>query len=186
LIDPSEGISSDAVAPSGYRLQVLHEMMLNSLSWGVLAVLIVGEYDWSLRLFPVERNVVLEDRIDYNVKEFFDNYLDPGIMPPFEPKRDAVLVKTLYPKDSGTTIDLRQDNRAAALVEDLLETRARLKFLEKQEEEIKTELQAKVGENTFGLLADGRRLSWKHQHRKSHTVPASDFRVLLVLKEDAQ
>jgi len=31
-----------------------------------------------------ERNQALEDRIDYHVERFFRDYLDPGIMPPFE------------------------------------------------------------------------------------------------------
>jgi hypothetical protein len=58
--------------------------------------------------------------------------------------------------------------------------------LKKQEAEIKTELQAKLGEHTYGRLADGRRLSWRHQHRKAHPIAASDFRVLRISKQQEE
>lgn len=133
-----------------------------------------------LRIFDVERDPVLEDKILFHTAEFFRNYFDPGIMPPFEPQRDEELIKHLYPRDDGTEIDLSRDNRALALVDDYVETDAAIKRMEKVCKGIKTELQAKLGEHTYGKLADGRRISWKLQHRKAHTVQASDFRVFRI------
>jgi predicted phage-related endonuclease len=182
LNDPSDSLDGEATPPAAYILQTVHEMMLNDVSWGVLAVLINGEYDWNFRLFDVERDVIKETRIDYRIAQFFELYLDPGIMPAFEPQRDAELVKALYPKDTGATVDLRGDNRALALIDDLIETQAAAKRIKDKDKAIKTELQAKLGKNSFGLLADGRCISWKHQHRRAHAVEASDFRVLRILK----
>ena len=167
--------------PAPYRLQTVQEMRLNGLSWGVIAVVINGEFDWRFRLFEIERDEVIEDRIDYRTAEFFREYFDPGIMPPFEPQRDAELIKHLYPKDTGAIIDLTGDNRALALVEDLSEASKARKRAELQEKIIKAELEAKIGDNSFGKLADGRWLSWKHQSRAAHTVAASEYRVLRVL-----
>jgi predicted phage-related endonuclease len=182
LDNPDDNIAHGSfMPPSGYVLQTVQEMKLNGCSWGVLAIVIIGEFDWHFRLFEVERNPVIEARIDYHVDRFFREYLDPGIMPPFEPQRDELLVKALFPKDAGTTIDLSGDNRALALVEDLIETQTALKRLDKQEKTIKTELQGKLKDNTFGLLADGRRLSWRLQHRRGFTVEASDYRVFRIL-----
>jgi predicted phage-related endonuclease len=183
LDNPDEDIDSPATPPTAYRLQTLMEEMLNATSWGVLAVLINGEWDWKLRLFDIERDEVLEDSIHYSAAKFLHDYLDANIMPPFEPQRDEKLIKALYPKDDGTEIDLSQDNRAIALVEDLIETQAGLKRLKTQEKEIKTELTGKLGQHSYGRLADGRCLSWRHQHRKAHAVAASDFRVLRILNE---
>lgn len=184
LDDPSAGLASAAWPPAGYMLQTLTEMKLNETSWGALAVLVlVGDYgDWTFRLFDVERDATLEARIDHNVSEFFRRYLDAGIMPPFDPQKDEALVKALYPRDAGTFIDLTTDNRAVALVEDLTETQAALKRLNAQEKELKVELQGKLGAHTFGLLPEGRCLSWKLQHRKAHAVEAADFRVLRIHK----
>jgi predicted phage-related endonuclease len=181
-----ESIYGDATAPAAYRLQTLTEMMLNDCAWGVLAVLINGEFDWTLRLFEVERNDVIEDRILDRCAAFWRDHLDPGIMPEFEPQRDAALLRVLYPKDDGTEIDLTTDNRALALVDEWTEVSEARKRLEKSEKAVKTELQGKIREHTYARLADGRRLSFKHQHRKAHPVPASDFRVLRLLSDNAK
>jgi predicted phage-related endonuclease len=184
LNDPADSIEfGEVTVPVEYRLQVLTEGMLNDTNWGVLAVLITGEYQWDFRLFDIERDPVLEDRIVFNVERFVREYLDANIMPPYNPLRDEELIRALYPKDDGTEIDLSTDNRVAVLVEELTEKQAACKRLDKEVKGIKTELTAKLGEHTYGRLADGRRLSWKHQHRKAHTVPASDFRVLRIVNE---
>lgn len=181
-LDDYDNFHGEATPPAAYWLQTLQEARLNEVKWGVLAVLINSEYTWDFRLFDVERDDVLEAHIRHNNAEFFRRYLDPNIMPPFEPQRDQALIRQLFPKDAGTTIDLSTDNRAAQLVEDLTETQAGLKRLKTQCDIIRTELESKLGANTFGTLADGRCLSWKLQHRKAHTVAASDFRVLRLLK----
>jgi predicted phage-related endonuclease len=180
------GIDGAATPPPAYMLQTLAGMMLNDCSWGVLAVLINGEFDWTLRLFDIERNPAIEDRILEGVAAFWRDYFDPGIMPPFEPQRDAALIRLLYPKDNGTEIDLTGDNRALMLVDEWIEVGAARKRLEKSEKNIKTELQGKIREHTYARLADGRRLSFKHQHRKAHPVPASDFRVLRLLNNKSE
>ena len=182
LDEPDGSIHGPASAPPAYYLQTLTEMMLNETQWGVLAVLIVGEYEWLFRLIDVERNAAIEDRIIFDVDFFWREYLDPGIMPPLEPERDEVLIKHLYPKDNGSTVDLTGDNRALALVEDLAETKAGLKRLRDAETALTVELQAKLGDHTYGILADGRAVSWKAHHRKAYSVNATDYRVLRVLK----
>jgi predicted phage-related endonuclease len=144
----------------------------------VFAVLMNGEYDWTFRLFDVERDGELEQRIRDDVTNFFRNYLDAGIMPPFEPQRDEELIKLLYPKDDGTELDLTTDNRAQVAVEELMETQAALKRLKKNEDTLKTELIGKLGEHTYGRLSDGQRLSWKLQQRKAFSVAPAAFRVL--------
>jgi len=175
---PDDDIDGPATPPVSYQLQTLTEMLLNETSWGVLAVLVNGEFDWRLRLFDIERDPILEDRILQRTEAFWRDYLDANVMPPFEPLRDTELICRLYPKDDGTETDLTGDNRALTLVEQWTETSAARLRLEKTEAALKTELCGKLGDHTFGRLADGRRLSWKHQHRKAHTVAASEFRVL--------
>jgi hypothetical protein len=182
LDDPSDSIYGSATPPPDKHLQVLEVMKLNNLTWGVMPVLIVGEYGHDFVVHEIERNQVLEDRIDYHVARFLREYLDPGIMPPFEPLRDAQLIRALYPRDTGAMVDLRTDNRALALVDDLVEVQAGLKRARDQETAIKAELESKLQEATFGILADGRCLSWKTTNRKAYSVEPSSYRVLRVLK----
>ena len=181
LDDPTGDIMGPATAPAHYRIQVITEMMLNDLKWGVLAVLINGEYDWEFRMLDVERDDEIEQRIVDGVAAFFRDHLDPGIMPDYEPQRDERLIKALYPRDNGKMIDLSGDNRALVCAEDLVLKKTGLKALKDDIDALETELKGKLGENTFGLLADGRCLSWRHQHRKAFTVKPTDFRVLRVL-----
>ena len=182
LVDPDDAITGEARPPVDYLMQTVQEIRLNELNWGILAVCIKGEFSDEFQIIDVERDPVLEDRIDYNVARFFQDYLDPGIMPPFDPVRDEQLVKALYPKDLGSSIDLASDNRAVTLVDDLVETQASLKRMRDQEDIIRTELEAKLGHNTFGLLPDGRCLSWKTQNRKAYSVGPKSYRVLRIHK----
>jgi hypothetical protein len=68
----------------------------------------------------------------------------------------------------------------------MTESQAALKRLGDNVKAIKTELAGKLGEHTFGLLADGRCLSFKFQHRKGYTVEPGGSRVLRVLKHQPE
>jgi predicted phage-related endonuclease len=174
----------DAEVPIYYRLQTLTEMYLaEECAWGVLAVVIASEFDMTLRLFEIERDLELEAAILAGVERFWTEYFDPGIMPPFEPQRDQALIKALFPKDDGTSIDLGTHNRAGELADTLIETRAAVTRLKKTEQATAAELQGVLQGHTYGQLADGRVVSWKQQHRKAYPVAASDYRVLKVLKQ---
>jgi predicted phage-related endonuclease len=183
LTDPDSSIATgEAAPPSYYVLQVITEMMLSGCSWGVLAALVMSEFDSTLRLFDIERNAEAEGRIEGRVSDFWCRWFDPGIMPPFDPQRDELLIKSLFPQDDGTEIDLTRDNRAAQLADDLIETIAARKRLETAEAAIKAELQGKLGDHTYGALAGGARLSWKTQHRRAYAVAANSYRVLKIMR----
>lgn len=182
LVDPDSGINDDAEPPMPFVLQTLCEAMLAGADRGLLVILVVGEYTWDFRAFEIERNPVLEELIVRKVREFWDNYLIPRVMPPVDFERDLEIVKLLYPKGELTEIDLSTDNRALALAEDLREMQAAAKRLETNISKVKLELCMKLGQHTYGRLADGRRLSWKHQTRKAHTVKASEYRAFKILE----
>lgn len=182
LHDPDDDIKfGDASMPESYRLQTTTEAMLAEAKWAVLAVLINSEYDWQFRLFDVPRDEELEDRIKYGVLKFWHEYLDAGIMPPFDPQRDERLLKILYPQDSGSTVDLTLDNRALGLVEEFVVKRDAMSRLKKEIKPIQTELTQKLAEHTYGQLSDGRRLQWRNEPRKGHTVKPSNPRVFRIV-----
>ena len=184
LIDESASIEDgDAEPPIYYVLQVLTEMMLADAEWGVLAVLVASEFDASLRLFDIERDIEQEVLIHTGVARFHRDYLTPGIMPPFEPQADADLIKALYPRADGSVIDLTASNAVGGLVDQLTELKAASSRIDKDEKAVKAELQAMLGENTYGQLADGRVLCWKNQPRRGYTVAPSNPRVLRILKQ---
>lgn len=187
LVDEESSIEDgEAVVPIYYRLQTLTEMRLSECAWGIVAVIVASEFDMILRVFDIERDVELEALILGGVDTFWTEYFDRGIMPPFEPQRDAALIRALYPRDDGSVIDLTGNNRVGELVDQLAEVRAAAKRLKASETSAAAELQAMLGEHTFGQLQDGRAVAWKHQHRRAYAVEASDFRVLRILKSMPQ
>jgi predicted phage-related endonuclease len=184
LLSDDGDLYGEVQLPIAYRLQTLTERMLTECPWCALVVLITSEFDWHFRLFDIDPDPVLEDQICTAVDKFWRDYLDPGIMPPFELPADVKLIKHLYPQDDGTEVDLTSDNRALVAVEELTETTKARKRLEKTEYTLKAELMAKLGTASYGRLPDQRRLSARVQHRKGFAVEPTHFRTLRVLKAE--
>lgn len=171
-----------ATVPLGYQLQVLTEAMLAEAASPIIAALVTDEWRWTLRVFDVPRNAEAEAAIRARVAHFWEHHLDPGIPPPVDPERDEELVRLLYPTDNGATIDLTSDNRMPVLVDNREHITCSIKQFKEDKDAIDTEIKAKLGSNTYGLLADGRTISWKMQHRSAFQMPEADYRVLKVLK----
>ena len=99
LVDPAAPIVDGAseAAPHFYQLQILTEESLSGCGWGVLAVVITGEFDWKFRL--VRRAPPPRGRGAHSSRRrgVLARRLDPGVMPPFDPHRDEALVKILFP-----------------------------------------------------------------------------------------
>jgi hypothetical protein len=180
--DDPHDIHAPAKPPLGYQLQTLTEAMLANADWADVAALVVDQWRWTLRLFPVARHVGAETMIRDRVAAFWRDYLDPSVLPPIDPARDEELVKKLYPRDDGTTIDLTGDNMAPGLVDQLAVVKETIKVAEKSKKQIETEIKGKLGAHTFGQLADGRIISWKLQQRAGFTVDPTEYRVLRVGK----
>lgn len=181
-LNGAENLDEASRPPEDYRLQVITEMMLSECDWGVLATLVLTEHDWVLHLDDIERDPIAEAAILGHVAAFWRDHFDPEIMPAFEPQSDAALLQELYPQDFGTTIDLTTNNRALALADELRAAQKTASSAEKLAGAIKVELQALLGEHTYGRLADGRCIQWRTQHRDGYTVQPSSPRVLTVLK----
>lgn len=181
LADPDDEYSP-IVAPLGYQLQTLTEAMLADAARAMIVALVVDTFKWSLVTFRIERNPSAEAVIRDRVASFCRNYLDTGIQPPIDPERDDEVLKSLFPNDNGIEIDLSADNELPGLVSDLETARFGKKTFDNQEKVAKTAIAGKMGEAAFARLADGRRISFKTQHRGSYVVGETDFRVMRVLK----
>jgi len=179
--DPDDEYSK-IVAPLGYQLQTLTEAMLADAARAMIVALVVDTFKWSLYTVPLERNAAAETVIRDRVASFCANYLDTGIQPPVDPERDDEIMKSLFPQDNGLEIDLCGDNEIPALV-NMLEVNRNAKKLAEQDEKVcKTAIAGKMGDASIARLADGRRISFKTQHRASYVVAESDYRVMRILK----
>jgi predicted phage-related endonuclease len=182
LTDPEDEYSP-IVAPLAYQLQTLTETMLADAARGMIVPLVVDTFKRELKVIPLDRNPAAEAVIYDRVAGFWRNHLDTGIQPPIDPERDEQIVKLLFPQDNGLEIDLSHDNELPGLVDQLVATRAVQREGASQEAVVKTAIAGKFGEAAIARIADGRRVSFKTQHRDSYLVGESDFRVMRVLKE---
>jgi predicted phage-related endonuclease len=176
----------NADVPVYYQLQVLTEMMLSDCEWGTLAALITSEYDATLRTFDIERDGGLEQMIVNAVAAFYRDHLDPGVMPDFAPQQDGELIRALYPRADGSTIDLSGNNRIGELIEAWQEQGAALARINKQQKTSRAAIEALMRDATYGTLADGRCLQWRNEPRRAYSVGPSNPRVLRLLKSAPQ
>jgi hypothetical protein len=170
------------IPPLAYQLQTLTEAMLNDAPWCMLAALVIDTFTAELFMVDVPRHPEAEARIRSKVEWFWKAHLDPAIQPKIDPERDGDLIKTLFPRDSGATVDLSGDNMIMNLVEKLNEFKSEIKTREEAKENIETEIKAKLGDATYGKLRDGREISYKLQVRKGYEVKPAEYRVLRVPK----
>lgn len=167
----------DDEPPLLYQVQLQHELAVTGLPWGSFAVLIGGnKFHWC----DVARNDRFISYLIEREEEFWDRVIRGN--PPAADASDSTreVLMRLYPKDTG---------ESKALSADFCELRDRRAALKAQAKEIEQELQgidnrikAEIGDAAIGVLPDGSGFSWKHQHRDSYTVAASDFRVLREIK----
>lgn len=184
LANPDDAVDTGhATPPLAYQLQTLTESMLAEASCGALAVLIVDTFKWVLRIFWIERHAGAEASIRERVAIFRSENLAKGIQPKIDPKLDDELVKSLFPKDDGTEIDLTGDNEMPALADNLVAARAAKKTAEQDVDAFATAIKAKLGNAATARIAGGRRVSCKLQQRGGYSVNPTEFRVLKILNK---
>ena len=173
--------------PLKYQLQTLAEVILAEAAYTgesihpVVAALVVDTFSAELHLIEVVRHAEAEKKILATVRQFWSDFA-AGVMPPLDTSRDHDLVKSLYPTDNGGTIDLSFDNALPSLMDERKTLAEQITAAEKRKKQIDTEVKDKIGENSFALIAGGRKLSHKMQSRAGHVVGPSEFRVLREVK----
>lgn len=174
------------IVPLGYQLQTLAETILAERAFKqeihpVLAAWVIDTFSENLFLIPLKRHPQAEAKILTAVEEFWRQF-DAGIQPALDPSKDHDVVKQLYPTDNGSTIDLTGDNTLPLLMDE----RKKLGDVEKQakdrREEITTEIMAKIGDNSFALIAGGRKVSAKLTTVKEAVRASYSFRSLREVK----
>jgi len=153
----------DGDAPVWIKLQAAVEMMLTGASWGIIGVLVVGDFQYELHTFLQERHPAAELKITKGVAEFW-RQVDAGLEPVFDFDRDADLIALLYPTATeGKTVDLRGDNRVIAVLEELDLLAARNREDEKAIKALKAELREKMKDAEVALVP-----GWKMTLRDTH------------------
>jgi predicted phage-related endonuclease len=179
-----EGTSPDV--PLGYQLQTLSETMLVEKALGceafpVVAAWVLDTFSEEMFLIPVARHEGAEQRILEAVANFWEMF-DANTPPAIDPTKDHDVVKKLYPADGGGTIDLTGDNSIPALWDERKKLGEEYSAIDKRRKSINTEIMAKIGDNSFALIAGGRKISCKTTTVGERFVDAYSYRQLREVK----
>jgi predicted phage-related endonuclease len=173
---------TDEQPPLWISLQATQEMMLTEATWGMVAALIVGDFRYELKTYPVDRHAGAEKRIREAVKEFWRK-VDAGEEPTIDYERDAALIAVLYPREvPGKMVDLRGDNEILGLLDELEHYDALVRANEAEVEQRRNALKAKLGDAESALVR-GWRITLKQQTVREHVRKEHTFRRLYYRKE---
>lgn len=145
--------------PLHYQVQLQHELAVTQREWATLCVLIDNS---NFKVFPDVR------RDDHFIKAMipklaaFQDLVDSRTEPPIDDSEaTARALDRMHGKGNKNTIALPKES--AEWDARLCSVKDQLKDLEAEENKLKNQLKQAMKENTFGLLPDGSRYSWKKQ-----------------------
>lgn len=159
--------------PLMYTVQCLHQMMVSEARWGSIAGLVGGNrFMWA----DIARDEELIRQIRALEIEFWDRVI-AGDPPPVDGSDSTkALLKRLYPKDSGRSVDLPIE--AIEIARDLIAAKSQVKAAERRKQEAENKIRALMGDATTGVLPGGGHFTHKTQYRREFISRASEFRVL--------
>lgn len=166
--------------PLYVQAQVQHQLAVTGFSWAVVAALVGGN---KMQTFEVERNEKFIAELEASAEEFWARVQRKEAPEVDGSEATARTLKALHPDDNGQTVELPEE--AEQLWLRLEDARERKSLAEKHEKAAKNMLQALIGSATFGVLSDGRTISYKTQERDGYTVDACKFRVMKLEKPKA-
>ncbi len=158
-------------------VQAILETYLTGREWAAVAPLVVG-FGLELPIIDIPIHAGIFERIKLEVDGFWKRIEEGRNYDP-DYGRDGSLIAQLYPRDDGTEIDLRGDNRLPDLLDEREVISSNIKELTSRKTIIDCEIKEKIGEASLGRLA-GWTVSLKLQQRKGFIVEPTEFRVLRV------
>jgi predicted phage-related endonuclease len=143
--------------PEYVQLQVMHQLAVTGKQAADVAVLMGGQ---ELQVFRIERDAEMIAQL-IQLEQQFWGYVERDQEPPADGSDSADLaLRCLYPRDSGTTLDLSTDLEMSAVFSDLLAVREVITTQTALEAQLKQRIQQRMGEATRALFETGE-VSWK-------------------------
>lgn len=165
-------------------LQAHQEMMLSGVTWGAIAALVTSTYSIECRIWEFERHEGTEKKIIAAAAQFWAD-IAAGRQPKPDYALDEEIIRLVYARDNGATVDLTGDNRMTELLERYEALSAIGKSTEAELKTVKAEIADKLGDAATARLP-GWEVTHKTQERAGYVVKPTTFRVLRVQRTDAQ
>jgi hypothetical protein len=170
--------------PQWIVLQTLQEMMLADVSWGVIGALVLSTFTVDLKLFEFTRHAGAEAKMIAEAKRFWAD-VEAARPPKPDYAADGDVIKAIYARDDGPTLDLSRDNRMPELLDRHEQLAAMGRHAETEMKAIKAEIADKLGAAAAATVP-GWQITNKLQHRKETVQKASSFRVLRIKRLQTQ
>ncbi len=143
--------------PEYVQLQVMHQLAVTGKQAADVAVLLGGQ---ELQVFRIERDDTLIAQL-ITLEQQFWGYVERDQEPPADGSASAELaLRCLYPRDSGSTLDLSTDLEMSGVFSDLLAVREVITTQTALEAQLKQRIQQRMGEATRAVFEIGE-VSWK-------------------------
>ncbi len=138
--------------PEYVQLQVMHQLAVTGKQAADVAVLIGGQ---ELQIHRIERDETLIAQLMALEQQFW-GYVERDQQPPADGSDSANLaLRALYPRDSGVTLDLRQDLVMSAVFSDLMAVQDVLATQETLQAQLKQSIQQRMGDASRALFDCG-------------------------------
>ena len=143
--------------PEYVQLQVMHQLAVTGKAAAEVAVLLGGQ---ELQVFRIDRDEALIAQLIALERQFWE-YVERDQQPPADGSDSADLaLRCLYPRDSGTTLDLSDDMEMSGAFSDLLAVREVIGTQSALEAQLKQRIQQRMGDATRAVFETGE-VSWK-------------------------
>ncbi|MDD2883370.1 MAG: YqaJ viral recombinase family protein [Rhodoferax sp.] len=143
--------------PEYVQLQVMHQLAVTGKQCADVAVLICGQ---DLQIHRIQRDEAMIAKL-IELERAFWHYVETDTEPPADGSESAdVALRCLYPKDSGSTLDLSDDLEMSAVFSDLLAVREVLSTQVTLEAQLKQRIQQRMGDAAKVVFQTGN-ITWK-------------------------
>lgn len=160
--DVEWGENGTDIVPESYFLQVQHYMAVTGFHSADIAALVSGNAGAELRIYPIERNEAIINRLIEIESEFWNN-VEKMIPPAITSAADAF---RKWSQDNKRSLIASDEIWSVAM--ELKDLKSEQKKLDEKEEKLKLKIFEFLGENAFLTDKTGNKIaSWQTQERSS-------------------
>ena len=160
---------SEHEIPDSYFAQVQHYMSVLDLPWFILSAYCIDRHEF--RHYVIERDDVFINRLIEAEKDFWENFIEKGVMPaPSGIEAESDAINALF---TGSATTLILDSEAESMSAEYLFINSQIKDLEKRKAQLSESLKLKIiaqqtaGETKAHAIAGNYRISFSKYAKKS-------------------
>ena len=143
--------------PEYIQCQVQHQLAVTGKQAADVCVLICGQ---EIRIYRIERDDELIDRLIQLERKFW-HYVETDTAPPADGSESAAqALQSLYPKDTGETIDFRDNPAMGIAFTGMLKLKSEIEVKQSAQDQLKQQIQQAMGNATKALFNHGT-VTWK-------------------------